>query len=66
MEAKTPRPRPKARLMTTPNPPRPHTLKMAQQIRLDFGFGGANFPGAHELYDAAEKIEAWAAEWDWG
>lgn len=42
------------------NPPAPHTVAIAQQIRREFGFGGANFPGAAELYAAATKIEAWA------
>lgn len=58
-------PRPKSRFMTVPNWPDAHTLDIARRIRMDFGYGGANFPGARDLYEAARKIEAWAAEWDW-
>lgn len=47
-----------------PNGPAAHTRRTAHRIRMDFGFGGANFPGARELYEAAEKIEEWAKEWD--
>jgi hypothetical protein len=44
-----------------PHPPAPreHVIRLAQEIRLHLGHGGANFPGAEELYKAAEKIEEW-------
>lgn len=47
----------------TTHPPRDHVLDLARRIRLALGNGGALFPGSAELYDAAEKIEAWAREW---
>jgi hypothetical protein len=47
-----------------PNGPLKYTRAIAVQIRKDFGHGGANFPGARELYEAAGKIEAWAKAWD--
>jgi len=38
-----------------------HVLRLAREIRLAFGAGGVTFPGAAELYRAANIIEAWAA-----
>lgn len=50
--------------LTVPNPPQKHVLQTARDIRRRFGAGGANFPGAEELYEAARKIEMWAEEWE--
>lgn len=40
----------------------PHVKEIALKIRMEIGFGGANFPGAKELYVAADKIEKWDAK----
>jgi hypothetical protein len=58
-------PRRHARVLTVPNPPAEQTLALAAAIRRTIGHGGANYPGARELYEAAGKIEVWAAEWEW-
>jgi hypothetical protein len=42
-------------------PPKPHVLEIRNLIRLHLGIGGAMFPGADELYEAARKIEEWDA-----
>lgn len=44
--------------------PSRNVIGLAHQIRMQLGSGGANFPGARELYNAAEKIEAWAGAYE--
>lgn len=39
--------------------PAPAVIEIAERIRFMFGIGGADFPGARELYEAASKIERW-------
>jgi hypothetical protein len=39
--------------------PRPQIVALADRIYATIGHGGANFPGAAELYEAARKIEKW-------
>lgn len=34
-------------------------VEIRDRIRLNLGCGGANFPGAAQLYAAAEEIERW-------
>jgi hypothetical protein len=43
--------------------PRDGVVGLARLIRLEIGHGGANFPGAAELYRAAGLIEEWDAIW---
>jgi hypothetical protein len=44
------------------NAPHGNTLATARRIRQNFGWGGCNFPGAKQLYEAATLIEGWQAD----
>jgi hypothetical protein len=62
---------PAKRYVPAPDPPvfprerpRAGVVGLARLIRLELGHGGANFPGAAELYRAAALIEEWDAIWE--